>query len=57
MDHTKFELSPDGKTLTLTVHDAGQPKPVTVVYDKMWFSTLVVTWVTRKQEGIGLSFC
>ena len=35
MDHTKFEVSPDGKTLTLTIHDAGQKKPLTVVYDKM----------------------
>ena len=35
MDHTKFEVSPDGKTLTLTIHDAGQPKALTVVYDKM----------------------
>ena len=34
-DHTTFRTSPDGKTLTLTVHDAGQPKPITVVYDKM----------------------
>lgn len=35
MDHTKFEVSPDGKMLTLTIHEAGQPKPLTVVYDKM----------------------
>jgi hypothetical protein len=35
MDHTKFEVSPNGKTLTLTIHDAGQAKPLTVVYDKM----------------------
>jgi len=35
MDHTKFELSPDGKTLTLTIHNAGQAKPLTLVYDKM----------------------
>ena len=34
MDHTKFEVSPDGKTLTLTIHDTGQPKALTVVYDK-----------------------
>jgi hypothetical protein len=34
-DHTKFELSPDGKTLTLTVHETGQPKAQTIVYDKM----------------------
>ena len=35
MDHTKFEVSPDGKTLTLTVHGTGQPNALTVVYDKM----------------------
>lgn len=34
-DHTTFKTSPDGKTLTLTIHDAGQPKPLTIVYDKM----------------------
>lgn len=35
MDHTSYELSPDGKTLTLTIHDQGQKKPVIIVYDKM----------------------
>lgn len=35
MDHTKYELSPDGNTLTLTIHDQGQSKPLIVVYDKM----------------------
>jgi len=35
MDHTKFEVSQDGKTLTLTVHEAGQPKALTIVYDKI----------------------
>jgi hypothetical protein len=35
MDHTKYEVSPDGKTLTLTIHETGQTKPLTVVYDKM----------------------
>jgi hypothetical protein len=35
MDHTKFEVSPDGKTLTLTIHETGQPKALTIVYDKM----------------------
>jgi hypothetical protein len=35
MDHTKFEVSPDGKTLTLTIHEPGQPKTLTVVYDKI----------------------
>jgi hypothetical protein len=28
-------VSQDGKTLTLTIHETGQPKPLTVVYDKM----------------------
>lgn len=35
MDHTKFEVSPDGKTLTLTVREEGQPHPLKIVYDKM----------------------
>ena len=35
MDHTKFEVSPDGKTLTLTVHGTGQANAQIVVYDKM----------------------
>ncbi len=35
MDHTKFEVSPDGKTLTLTINETGQPKPLTIVYNKM----------------------
>ena len=35
MDHTKFEVSPDGKTLTLTVHGTGQANAQTVVYDKV----------------------
>ncbi|HKV81829.1 MAG TPA: hypothetical protein VJP02_27020 [Candidatus Sulfotelmatobacter sp.] len=35
MDHTKFEVSPNGKTLTLTIHETGQPKPLSVVYNKM----------------------
>ena len=35
MDHTKFEVSPDGKTLTLTIHETGQPNALTIVYDKM----------------------
>lgn len=34
-DHTTYKVSADGKTLTMTIHDAGQPKPITVVYDKM----------------------
>ena len=35
MDHTTYEVSPDGKTLTLTVRETGQAKAQTVVYDKM----------------------
>jgi translation elongation factor EF-1alpha len=35
MDHTKFEISPDGKALTLTIHEPGQPKPLMIVYDKI----------------------
>ena len=35
MDHTRFTVSPDGKTLTLTIHETGQPKPLTIVYNKI----------------------
>ena len=35
VEHDKIEVSPDGKTLTLTVHETGQPNPLTIVYDKM----------------------
>ena len=35
MDHTKFEVSPDGKTLTLTIHGTGQANAQAVVYNKM----------------------
>ena len=35
MDHTKFEVSTDGKTLTLTVHGTGQVNAQTVVYNKI----------------------
>lgn len=35
MDHTKYELSPDGKTLKLTIRQTGQQKPLTIVYDKI----------------------
>lgn len=34
MDHTKFEVSPDGKTLTLTIRETAQPNALTIVYDK-----------------------
>lgn len=34
-DHTKYEVSQDGKTLTLTVHATGQQKAQTIVYDKL----------------------
>jgi len=35
MDHTRYELSPDGKTLTLAIHETGQAKPLTIVYDQI----------------------
>lgn len=35
VDQTKFEVSPDGKTLTLTIREPGQPKALTIVYDKL----------------------
>jgi hypothetical protein len=35
MDHTKFVVSEDGKTLTLTIHGTGQPHDAIIVYDKM----------------------
>jgi hypothetical protein len=35
MGHAKFELTDDGKTMTVTVHDTGQPNATTYVYDKM----------------------
>ena len=35
IDHATYEVSPDGKTLTLTIHETGQPKALTIVYDKM----------------------
>ena len=35
MDHTKYEVSQDGKTLTLTVQGTGQKKAQTLVYDKI----------------------
>ena len=35
MGHTKFEVSLDGKTLTLTIRETGQPKAQTIIYDKM----------------------
>jgi hypothetical protein len=34
-DHTKYEVSQDGKTLTLTIHETGQQKAQTIVYDKI----------------------
>lgn len=35
MDRTKFAVSEDGKTLTLTVRETGQPNARTFVYDKI----------------------
>lgn len=34
VDHTRYEVSSDGKTLTLTIHETGQPNALVVVYDK-----------------------
>jgi hypothetical protein len=33
-DTTQFTVSANGKTLTMTVHNKGQSKPVTYVYDR-----------------------
>jgi hypothetical protein len=35
LDHTKFQVSSDGKTMTLIIHETGQSNPLTMVYDKM----------------------
>lgn len=35
LDHATYEVSPDGKTLTLTIRETGQPKTITIVYDKI----------------------
>ncbi|HZQ51487.1 MAG TPA: hypothetical protein VFB14_04770 [Bryobacteraceae bacterium] len=35
MDHATFELTGDGKTMTVTVHETGQPNTATYVYDKL----------------------
>jgi hypothetical protein len=34
IDTTQFKVSSDGKTLTLTVHEKGQSKPLTFVYER-----------------------
>jgi hypothetical protein len=34
IDTTQFKVSADGKTLTLTVHEKGQSKPLTFVYER-----------------------
>lgn len=39
-DHTKFQVAPDGKTLTLTVHETGQPHGHELFYDRMWIAQL-----------------
>lgn len=36
MDHVKYEVPSDSSTLTLTIHETGQPNVLTVVYDRMW---------------------
>ena len=35
MDRTEFQVSPDGKKLTLTIHETGQPHAIMLVYDKL----------------------
>jgi len=35
VDHTKYHISPDGKTLTMTIHDTGQARSISIVYEKM----------------------
>jgi hypothetical protein len=35
LDHTRYEVSADGKSLTLTIRNDGQPNPLIVVYDKI----------------------
>ena len=35
MDRTKYQVSPDGKKLTLTIRETGQPNAITLVYDRM----------------------
>ena len=35
LDTTEFKVSPDGKTLTLTVHEQGQSKPLVFIYEKI----------------------
>lgn len=35
MDHTRYEVSLDGTTLTLTIRETGQQKALTTVYDKI----------------------
>jgi hypothetical protein len=34
MDTREYKVSADGKTLTATIHNTGQQKPVVVVYDR-----------------------
>lgn len=34
MDTTRYSVSPNGKMMTLTVHETGQPHPLTLVYDR-----------------------
>ncbi|HEV2115222.1 MAG TPA: hypothetical protein VGR48_04290 [Terriglobales bacterium] len=35
LDHTRYEVSPDGKTLTLTIREVAQPKPLIIVYNRI----------------------
>lgn len=34
MDTVQYKVSPDNKTMTLTVHEKGQPSPIIIVYDR-----------------------
>lgn len=44
MDHTKYEVSKDGKTLTLTIHETGQPNAMIIVY-------AAALWAARPLTG------
>ena len=35
VDHASFEVTQDGKTMTVTVHNTGQPNATTYVYETM----------------------
>jgi hypothetical protein len=35
VEKRKYQISPDGKTLTITTLQTGQPRPQIMVYDKL----------------------